>query len=123
MIKNGNDWLLERRPQRGIWGGLLAPVTLAEAHFEDSAASQTRIRNALAGLGLQLTAWANLGEVLSHTFTHFQLHIQPWICQVEIAGECPLSPLSAEAVETAALPTPVKKLLGSAGIPNHTPVN
>ncbi|MEY4591322.1 MAG: A/G-specific adenine glycosylase, partial [Pseudomonadota bacterium] len=32
--EGAQHWLLERRPQQGIWGGLLAPITLAEQHLQ-----------------------------------------------------------------------------------------
>ena len=113
LIKQGGDWLLERRPQRGIWGGLLAPVTLAEEHLEDTAASQAHIRDYLAERGLRLLGQAVASPILSHIFTHFRLHIQPWICEVDVIGEHTLQIVVATDVESAALPTPVKKLLSA----------
>lgn len=107
-------WLLERRPQKGIWGGLLAPVTLAEHHLDESQNSlvEAKIRTALSTLGLSLIHH-QAASVLSHTFTHFQLHIQPWICDVEVVNPAlhQLIAVPADALESAALPTPVKKLL------------
>ena len=67
------DILLYRRPSSGLWGGLWSlPEVSTLAHLE-SLASQH---------GLQLGARQAL-PTLSHTFSHFQLHIEPWLvhCQ------------------------------------------
>jgi A/G-specific adenine glycosylase len=104
-------WLLERRPQQGIWGGLLAPITLAEQHLQAEDV-QDKLGQLLPSIGLCFLGCEE-GPLLSHTFTHFQLHIQPWMCEVSIfnAELQQLTAVSDVSLPTAALPAPIKKLL------------
>ena len=68
VIRHGHDLLMEKRPSPGIWGGLWS---LPEASMETDPAQ---------------TCWQLLGQMpnevrrlapLTHTFSHFKLHIQP----------------------------------------------
>lgn len=117
MLVAGNSVLVEERPAKGIWGGLLslpefAPVT----------------HDPLIGLigqrfGFTPKALTPL-PILRHAFTHFRLVAQPWLAQLDTeilcVRETPPSPpqtqttlrwLRFESVATAALPRPVKRLL------------
>ena len=65
--------LLYRRPSSGLWGGLWSLPQLDDLNDLDHLADQ----HALHLLGRrQLPA-------LTHTFSHFQLAIDPWLVQVE----------------------------------------
>jgi A/G-specific adenine glycosylase len=91
VLRHNGEVLLEKRPSPGIWGGLWC--------FPEAA-------NAQAGKRL---------EALEHGFTHFRLRIHPVLRDVEKAqrAEAPgrLWLPVAEAAQ-AAVPAPVKKLLG-----------
>ena len=119
FLHHANSWLFERRPQRGIWGGLLAPITLAEHHLESSE-TEGKLDESLLALGLcRLDTKA--ASVFSHTFSHFQLHIQPWICEVSILNPDAhsLVTVAEEHLSSAALPAPIKKFLRELHNPQH----
>lgn len=104
IFSDGPRLLLQRRPPSGIWGGLLALPELAPG---ESAASLA------LGLGLQLQAEQALPPI-RHTFTHFRLELTPLLCQVApvaTAGEPGWEWLPWQDMATAALPTPLRKLL------------
>lgn len=93
IYKNGDDILLERRINTGIWGGLWSfpeAETLANIDQEN----------------MQIL------PKFSHTFTHFKLHIQPVLIN---SAQQAIKPNSLwiglkEAIE-AAIPTPVRNIL------------
>jgi len=106
VVVLGNSVLLERRPPAGIWGGLLALPEIPE--------------------GIQVDAWAmrNLGiglghvrvlPLLVHVFTHFTLDIVPWRIDLPAAPRTLSEPawqwLALDQIGSAALPTPVRKIL------------
>jgi len=115
--------LLERRPPHGIWGGLW---TLPQ--FE----AQTELFHFCQHQGLACTE-AQRMAAFSHTFTHFRLHITPWLLPCSSHGH--RSPTLAEplpvygkdrdetscawtrwdALGDTALPAPIKKLLAGLG--------
>ena len=96
----GDEVLLEKRPNSGIWGGLWS---LPEA---ETYADNTEVL-----------------PKLSHSFTHFKLHIQPVKIGLEIGKAKPLSIAADFAIPPnhvwlplndaigAAIPTPVRKIL------------
>lgn len=97
--------LLYRRPASGLWGGLWSLPELEDLAALDPLAARHALelgeRRALPGL--------------THTFSHFQLAIEPWLIRVEQA-----SPVMAEAdwlwynlatPPRLGLAAPVKKLL------------
>jgi len=133
ILHTPNAVLLERRPPRGIWGGLWA---LPQFEAEDAlfrfcqSFCQTR--------GLRCTAQQRMAA-FSHTFTHFKLHITPWLLrsdggmnQAVLNEPSPAYADSGEvdnaaarvwtswaALTQTALPAPIKKLLNdicSAGL-------
>ena len=65
--------LLYRRPSSGLWGGLWSLPELDDLndleHLADQHALRMRTRQQL--------------PALTHTFSHFQLAIEPWLVQVE----------------------------------------
>jgi A/G-specific adenine glycosylase len=104
LLLDRGELMLEKRPARGIWGGLWSlpeippgvdPAKHCHAHFGFTARAQLALNE------------------FSHSFTHFKLHIQP--VQLQLAprrtsppGRIWLHP--ADALD-AALPAPVRKLV------------
>lgn len=104
LLTDGRRVLVERRPPAGIWGGLLS---LPEGGAADSEVLARRH-------GCRLLDTRSLPP-LKHTFTHFRLNIQTQLCRVELTTQ-PVSEagwqwLDYAAIETAALPTPIRFLL------------
>jgi len=103
-IRHDGLTLLEQRPPRGIWGGLLS---LPECENDDIAAACRR-------LGIQLEGEPRRLPPFEHVFTHFRLQATPW--QIH-AGHLALAEssqhcwLDAPALQGAALPAPIRKLL------------
>jgi A/G-specific adenine glycosylase len=104
LMFDRGELMLEKRPARGIWGGLwslpeLTPDADPAAHCHDRFGFTTITQQVLPRF--------------SHSFTHFRLYIQP--IQVQLAprqstlpGQIWLPP--ADALN-AALPTPVRRLV------------
>ncbi|MCD5996720.1 A/G-specific adenine glycosylase [Pseudomonas sp. CDFA 602] len=65
--------LLYRRPSSGLWGGLWSLPELD--HFDD-------LQHLATQHGLELGKHHELPGLI-HTFSHFQLSIEPWLVQVE----------------------------------------
>ena len=88
--------LLERRPPKGIWGGLLSLPELA------------------AGQPARRYAGATQLPVVRHAFTHFRLDITPLLCKV---SRCNTPEggiwLNLKALDEAPLPAPIRKILAS----------
>lgn len=93
VYQNSNDILLERRANRGIWGGLWS--------FPEA---ETLPKNGQENMQLL--------PQFSHTFTHFKLHIQPVLIQSAAQAIMPNSLwIGLEEAMEAAIPTPVRKIL------------
>ncbi len=108
LLLDRGELMLEKRPARGVWGGMWS---LPELGLDDDPASHCRDRFGFTAQTQQ--AWPQL----SHSFTHFRLHILP--IRVELAprratlpGQIWLPP--ADALD-AALPAPVRKLVAQLG--------
>lgn len=103
-VTDGKRVLLERRPPTGIWGGLL---TLPEGGIGEA-------REFARRHGFRLVDIQALPS-LKHTFSHFRLNIQPLLCTVQasasLVAEAGWQWLEYDQIETAALPTPIKRLL------------
>jgi A/G-specific adenine glycosylase len=86
---NANEVMLEKRANTGIWGGLWS-------------FPETNI----------VPKGAQILPKLTHTFTHFKLHIQPVLIETTQLKTAPNTLWIAldEAIE-AAIPTPVRKIL------------
>jgi A/G-specific adenine glycosylase len=109
--------LLERRPTRGIWGGLWS---LPE--FDSEAALAGHARSLLRGRALQQPDWQPraLGS-LEHAFTHFDLTIHPRIVDCDGAVVDAVSEsrearwcqpaMWQQGRELLGLPAPVRSLL------------
>ncbi|WP_397475142.1 A/G-specific adenine glycosylase [Pusillimonas sp.] len=112
ILENTGSILLQQRPSSGIWGGLLSLP-----QFD----SYELLESTCAGWGLSL-APAQKMAALSHAFTHFKLHIEPWLVVgdsqlvMELAADHLWLPISE--LPGAALPAPVRKLLEGVYAPN-----
>jgi A/G-specific adenine glycosylase len=97
--------LLERRPSRGIWGGLWAPPEFADA-VEAEATLAARF-----GLAAPTRRLAQV----QHAFTHFDLEIEPWVVELGVQeawvaeGEARWQELAS--IDDVGLPAPVARLL------------
>jgi A/G-specific adenine glycosylase len=101
--------LLETRPPTGIWGGL---VSLPEF---DADADDRQLESAIAD---RYALQVDLGErlpALRHEFSHYSLVMHPRVAAVQRAAGA-ASPsaqwVEVDALRDAALPAPVKRLLG-----------
>jgi A/G-specific adenine glycosylase len=101
LITDGENLLLERRPDSGIWGGLLVPP-------------EGEMETVISAYGLRLKSVRPLPG-LKHSFTHFRLQMAPVLCHVEAQMQCgePGSTcwLALDQAAEAGVPTPIRKLL------------
>lgn len=106
LLINNNEILLEKRPSAGIWGGLWSlPETGIDADVRQLATMRYGLETEL------LPAMAKL----THSFTHFRLHITPQPLRIirrqHVAQQPGALWIDLEDALEAALPTPVRKLL------------
>ncbi len=105
VLQWNGAYLLQQRPEPGIWGGLWS-LPEFDAAGDPGAASRA--------LGLEPERHSALAA-FSHTFTHYRLHIRPWWVEVRSAalreGGPPSRWVPADELASTALPAPVKKLL------------
>jgi len=105
ILESAGSVLMHQRPSSGIWGGLLSLP-----QFDSS----RELESACVHWGLTLAPAQKMAG-LSHTFTHFKLHIEPWLVVsskglvMEPAADHLWLPISD--LPQAALPAPVRKLL------------
>ena len=104
LLHRDGHLLLEKQPQTGIWGGLWSLP-----RYDDA---QTLAETCRAK-GIAVPAKGRMAG-FAHTFTHFRLHIEPWLVEAppsvaEWAPEQSWTPFGQLA--EAALPAPVRKLL------------
>jgi A/G-specific adenine glycosylase len=105
LHNRAGEVLLYRRPSSGLWGGLWSLPELEDIAALDDLAAQHQLklgqRQALAGL--------------SHTFSHFQLAIEPWLVAVDHApsavAEADWLWYNLATPPRLGLAAPVKKLL------------
>lgn len=127
LLLDQNRVLLERRPDSGIWGGLLSlpevdgmqPYVRTEEDTGDTAAVFSVVTPAL----LALTA--RFGEVeirrelpvIEHVFTHFRLHIHTVLAELSQhapqVAENSYVWLDLQQAAEAGVPAPIKTLLQS----------
>lgn len=102
LLLHKGSILLERRPSAGLWGGLW---TFPEA-------GPKNIGNAF---GCEIKGVKKL-KILEHGFSHFKLRIRPLLCEVSRisprAEESGRMWIDIEDAKGAAVPAPVRKLLG-----------
>ena len=107
VLMRGNEVMLEKRPSTGIWGGLWS---LPELAVDLDTNTNVAIR-----YGTHMLA-DYCPPRLSHTFTHFKLHIEPLaihLTNITHAAEPGQIWLSVDDALGAAIPTPVRKILSS----------
>lgn len=107
MVRNRDGhWLLQPRPQTGIWGGLWS---FPEADSEEQALQQAQLR-----FGTQIDQCESLGS-FRHTFSHYHLHIHPLRISLNSnplqIGEAGVHWYNPEQPSELGLAAPVKKLL------------
>lgn len=105
IIRYGNEVLLEKRPQKGIWAGLWS---LPEIDMQQIAAEVVKEKYDLTAEPEEPLA------VINHAFTHYKLAITPQPLQISAAKDTKLPntiwmPI-ADAI-SAAIPTPVRNIL------------
>jgi A/G-specific adenine glycosylase len=105
LVHDSNGVWLERRPNSGIWGGLLC---LPEA---DNVA-QINLLSSELGASSAVQPWHT--HHLKHTFTHYHLDWQIWSVKVESSYQLPKPWIYATwaQVQTVGVPKAVLKVLG-----------
>lgn len=105
ILMHGGDILLEKRPPTGIWGGLWS---LPECGIGEDP------REVAGRLGYHCDIGPELAG-LSHTFSHYRLHIHPRRLNLARPADRLAEPgrlwLTLDDAMQAALPTPVRKIL------------
>ncbi|RBA25045.1 A/G-specific adenine glycosylase [Herminiimonas fonticola] len=113
LIIDDDQILLEQRPDKGIWGGLLSLPEIDAALEPGNADFDVALMRATAAFGVPDSV-EKLTE-FSHTFTHFKLHITPYRIslarRLKIAGQSSHNWYPLHRMAVAPLPAPVKKLL------------
>jgi A/G-specific adenine glycosylase len=106
LIRHGKEILLEKRPPRGIWGGLWS--------FPEITSQEIATQIALSRFGLNTEAEEPLPS-FQHVFTHFKLEITPQPLDVlskPLQVNMPnMIWLPIEDAIGAAVPTPVRNIL------------
>jgi A/G-specific adenine glycosylase len=106
ILQRNGEVLLEKRPERGIWGGLWSFPEVSDAK---EAAKLSRGR-----FGAAVTTGGTL-PVIRHGFTHFALTIMPALLCVTRMEPRAQSPdhvwLTVEDAIGAAVPAPVRVIL------------
>lgn len=107
VLQQGQQVLLQRQPAPGIWGGLWSLP-----RYDD----RTELDTELVNQGINLRDLRKL-PVVQHAFSHFRLEIQAWHLVAD-HGSAHLSEpdpghawVDIGALNSAALPAPVKSLL------------
>ncbi len=121
VIRAGERVLFERRPDSGIWGGLWSLPELTpplDAREDDDAALRDRIGARASTLGAAHGVVRSMVPLLglTHVFTHFKLHLRPWLVTMAHSAESSAATgsqqawMSAGEVAGAGLPSPIRKI-------------
>lgn len=107
LLERNGELLLERRPPHGIWGGLWS---LPECGPGDDWRAYCRQRYGVEPI--EHWRW----DAVTHTFTHFQLHITPLHVRVADSGRMVMEAGDTLWYNTRAslergLPAPIERLL------------
>ncbi len=106
FVVHDGSVLLQRRPSRGIWGGLWAPP-----EFPDHASARAWW---VSRFGTEAPDARRLPEV-RHSFTHFDLDIEPWVLELADHGlrvaEATMEWHDVRVPLSVGLPAPVARLL------------
>lgn len=109
LLIDGNTVLLEKRPPLGIWGGLLSLPEIDRTRA-------CEVETVTARHGCRVLACETLPPI-RHVFTHFRLDMRILRCQVTRqfpeANSSEWLWLPMSAMEHAALPAPIRRLLRS----------
>ncbi len=106
VLVHGERVLLEARPAAGIWGGLWSLPELSVT---------AELHRHIDGLGCRAGDVKTLPPLV-HGFTHFRLTLRPLLVQVEPlpgVAEAGRHWLTAAEIESAPLPAPIRKLMGT----------
>lgn len=113
VIVDRDQILLEQRPDKGIWGGLLSLPEVGVAIEGEEDDFDVALHLAIAPFGVADSV-ARLPR-LSHGFTHFKLHITPYQItlarRLDLAGQLGHVWYPATELVNAPLPAPIRKLL------------
>ncbi|MBU1223182.1 MAG: A/G-specific adenine glycosylase [Gammaproteobacteria bacterium] len=104
LLLDRGELMLEKRPARGVWGGMWSLPELAP---EADPAGHCRDRFGYVALTQQVL------PQLTHSFTHFKLHIRPVQLQLAPRRDTPPGQIwlpLADALD-AALPAPIRTLV------------
>ena len=104
LLLDRGELMLQKRPAQGIWGGLWS---LPELPLDADPASHCREHFGHVALTQQVL------PQLTHSFTHFKLHIRPVRLQLEPRNATPAGQiwLPLAGALDAALPAPIRKLV------------
>ena len=106
ILVDGDQILLEKRPSKGIWGGLwsfpeIEPSTDSQRYCHKQLGFSVKMRTSL--------------PILRHSFTHFRLDISPQVIRISPRPaadlESPQRWFALSAALAAAVPSPVRRLL------------
>lgn len=126
LIQCQDQVLLEQRPERGIWGGLLSFPELQGMREGRLTTNQDGLLVDPAGLAQHPQVQAFIGQFgvstqihslppVVHVFTHFKLHIHVVHARLRqrayLAAERPWQWYASTQFSTLALPAPIKTLL------------
>ena len=113
IVIEGNQVLLEQRPDSGIWGGLLSLPEMGRLSVDATDSFEAALAHAVAPFG-ESGSCESLPS-FTHVFTHFKLHITPYRVRLarrlHMAGQTNHVWYEADKLADAPLPAPVKKLL------------
>jgi A/G-specific adenine glycosylase len=107
LRNDAGEFLLERRPPSGIWGGLLSFPELAD---DETAAAWCRMRiGCEPGSILELTP-------VEHGFTHFELTMEPAYIELEHSPAAVMDRnrwlwYNADAAAPGGIPAPISRLI------------
>lgn len=105
IIYDGNNVLLQKRPQSGIWAGLWSLPEIGMDEIASKVAKTT--------FGLRVEPEEPLA-VVKHVFTHYKLDITPQpltLISSTLADKTAAQWINIDTAIDAALPTPVRKIL------------
>jgi A/G-specific adenine glycosylase len=121
VVIDGGQVLLEQRPGTGIWGGLLSlPEVDGHVALDDDAEELDAGAAAEAAEKFGTVVETEALLPLEHGFTHYKLHIHPYRIALQSRGAIAAGYVwwDLANIEAAALPSPIKKLLGQLGQPS-----
>lgn len=114
ILRHGDEVMLEKRPPTGIWGGLWSFPEIEMSVNTEAIASIEDIVKTRFGVSAVVDKPL---PTLSHTFSHFKLHIRLQPLQVRQlryqVSESKGVWISIEDAVSAAIPTPIRKILMS----------